>query len=128
MLTVGQHKNGLGGKVMREEFLHRSKDLANWEYVHPFLENDAYGLVGDDGACPYFWPIGTKEQGKHIMLHFSHMSGGKYLLGDYDTDRQKFVVTDGGDFNHGVVAPGVFMRPQPVPIPTIRKRSSDFST
>jgi len=26
------------------------------------------------------------------------MSGGKYLLGDYDTGRDKFVVTNGGDF------------------------------
>ena len=25
------------------------------------------------------------------------MSGGKYLLGDYDTRRDKFVVTAGGD-------------------------------
>ena len=59
-------------------------------------------LVGDDGACPYFWPIGDR----HMLLFFSHMSGGKYLLGDYDTDRDKFVVTHGGDFNHGPVAPG----------------------
>ena len=117
LLTAGQHKNGPGGKFMREEFLHRSKDLSNWEYLHPFLEDDHYGLVGDDGACPYFWPIGTTEQNQHIMLHFSHMSGGKYMLGNYDTDRQKFVVTDGGNFNHGPVAPGGTHAPSACPDP-----------
>ncbi|MEM0895649.1 MAG: glycoside hydrolase family 32 protein [Verrucomicrobiota bacterium] len=117
LLTAGQTKTGPGGKVMRQQFLHRSKDLAHWEYLHPFVEDDYYGMVGDDGACPYFWPIGTKEQNKHIMLHFSHMSGGKYLLGDYDTERQKFVVTDGGDFNHGPVAPGGSHAPSACPDP-----------
>jgi beta-fructofuranosidase len=117
LLTAGQTKTGPGGKVMRNQFLHRSKDLVNWEYLHPFVGNDYYGMVGDDGACPYFWPIGTKKQGKHIMLHFSHMSGGKYLLGDYDTKRQKFVVTDGGDFNHGPVSPGGTHAPSACPDP-----------
>jgi beta-fructofuranosidase len=100
-LTAGQSDDGPGGRRVREEFLHRSKDLVTWEYLHPFLENDRYGEIGDDGACPYFWPIGDK----HILLHFSHMTGGKYLLGDYDTDRDKFVITDGGDFNFGAFGP-----------------------
>lgn len=100
ILTAGVQKVGPGGKPIRAEFLHRSTDLTTWEYLHSFLENDQYGLVGDDGACPYFWPIGEKGE-KHILLHYSHMSGGKYLLGDYDTQRDKFVVTDGGDFNFG---------------------------
>jgi len=117
LLTAGQQKNGPGRKVTREVFLHRSKDLAKWEYLHPFLENDHYDMVGDDGACPYFWPIGNRQQNKHIMLHFSHMSGGKYLLGDYDTKRQKFVVTDGGDFNHGPVSPGGTHAPSACPDP-----------
>jgi beta-fructofuranosidase len=100
-LTAGTLNTGPGGKRVRAEFLHRSRDLATWEYLHPFLEDDQFGLIGDDGACPYFWPLGDR----HILLHFSHMSGGKYLLGDYDIDRQKFVVTDAGDFNFGPAAP-----------------------
>ena len=100
-LTAGVLRDGPGGKPVRAEFLHRSKDLATWEYLHPFIENDRYGLVGDDGACPYFWPIGDR----HILLHFSHMSGGKYLLGNYDKPRDKFVVTYGSDFNFGPVSP-----------------------
>ena len=110
-LTAGTRPNGPGGKNMRANFLHRSKDLATWEYLHPFVENDRYSLVGDDGACPYFWPIGDR----HILLHFSHMSGGKYLLGDYDTKRDKFVVTGGGDFNFGPVGPAGVHAPSATP-------------
>jgi beta-fructofuranosidase len=110
-LTAGRKPIPESGRPVRAEFLHRSKDLATWEYLHTFLEGDHYGLVGDDGACPYFWPIGNK----HILLHFSHMSGGKYLLGNYDTERDKFVVTHGGDFNHGPVAPGGVHAPSACP-------------
>lgn len=106
-LTAGAR----GGKQSRTFYLHRSEDLANWEYLHPFVEDDRYGLVGDDGACPYFWPIGDR----HILLHFSHMSGGKYMIGDYDTERNKFVVTDGGDFNFGASEPGGLHAPSAFP-------------
>ncbi len=110
-LTAGVLRKGHGGKRLRAQFLHRSKDLKSWEYMHPFLENDVVGLVGDDGACPYFWPIGDH----HILLHFSHMSGGKYILGDYDKQRDKFVVTGGGDFNFGAWDPGGVHAPSAFP-------------
>ena len=110
-LTAGTLPNGPGGKRVRAEFLHRSQDLAHWEYMHPFLEDDRYGIIGDDGACPYFWPIGDR----HIMLHYSHTSGGKYLLGDYDTKRHKFVVTYGSDFNFGPSGPGGVHAPSACP-------------
>jgi beta-fructofuranosidase len=100
-LSGGTMRTGPGGKRLRADFLWRSRDLAKWQFMHQFIENDHYGLVGDDGACPYFWPIGDR----HILLHYSHTSGGKYLLGDYDTKRHKFVVTDGGDFNFGPSGP-----------------------
>jgi beta-fructofuranosidase len=102
---------GPGGKPTRANFLFRSKDLATWEYLHPFVEMDHYSLVGDDGACPYFWPIGDR----HILLHYSHMSGGKYLLGRYDKERDKLVVTGGGDFNFGASAPGGVHAPSAAP-------------
>ena len=102
---------GPGDKRVRANFLFRSKNLADWEYLHPFVEGDRYSLVGDDGACPYFWPIGDQ----HILLHFSHMSGGKYLLGDYDTKRDKFVVTNGGDFNFGPFGPSGVHAPSATP-------------
>ncbi|RKX46549.1 MAG: glycosyl hydrolase family 32 domain protein [Verrucomicrobia bacterium] len=110
-LTAGWRNEGPGGKRVRKEWLHRSTDLVNWDYLHPFLEDDLYGLIGDDGACPYFWPIGSK----HILLHFSHMTGAKYMLGDYDTERDKFVVTDGGDFNFGPYGPSGLHAPSATP-------------
>ena len=67
--------------------------------------------LGDDGACPYFWPIGDK----HMLLFFSHMSGGQYLLGDYDTARQKLDVTGAGKFNMGAVGPGGVHAPSATP-------------
>ena len=92
---------GPGGKRTRANFLLRSPDLANWTYLHPFVEDDLFTLVGDDGACPYFWPIGDR----HILLFYSHMSGGQYLLGDYDKERDKFVVTAHDKCNFGPYGP-----------------------
>ena len=100
-LSAGTRPAGPAGKPVRANFLLRSPDLEHWEYLHPFVEDDHYTLVGDDGACPYFWPIGDR----HMLLFFSHMSGGQYLLGDYDTDRDKLVVTHGGKFNFGASVP-----------------------
>lgn len=48
-------------------------------------------------------------------MHFSHASGGKYLLGDYDTARDKFVVTHGSDFNFGATGPGGVHAPSACP-------------
>lgn len=112
-ILAGVRPVGPGGKNMRAEFLFKSADLLKWEYLHPFVENDVYGLVGDDGACPYFWPIGDK--GKYILVHFSHKSGAKYLIGDYDKKRDKFVLTDGGNFNHGPVYRGGIHAPSAYP-------------
>ncbi len=112
-LSAGTQPTGPGGQNMPAEFLFRSKDLRKWEYMHQFLEDNSYSLVGDDGACPYFWPIG--DRGKHILLHFSHKSGGKYLIGDYDTDRDKFKITGGGNFNHGPVGNGGVHAPSACP-------------
>jgi beta-fructofuranosidase len=107
----GTLPHGPSDRRTRSQFLFRSRDLATWEYLHPFLEGDIYGLAGDDGGCPYFWPIGDR----HILLHFSHMSGAHYLLGDYDTGRDKFVVTYGGRFTFGPWYPGGVHAPTATP-------------
>ena len=110
-LSGGTLPHGPGGKRVRANFLLRSADLANWVYLHPFLEDDMYTLVGDDGACPYFWPIGDR----HMLLFFSHMSGGQYLLGDYDTERDKFIVTAGAKNNFGAASPAGVHAPSATP-------------
>ena len=111
-LSGGWLPNGPANKQIRANFLFRSSDLAEWEYLHPFIEDDHYTVVNDDGACPYFWPIGDD---KHIFLMYSHMTGGQYLLGDYDTGRDKFVVTDGGLFNFGPSTPSGVHAPSATP-------------
>ncbi len=103
--------NGPSGKPIRANFLFRSEDLINWEYLHPFVEGDRFTIVGDDGACPYFWPIG----GRHILLFFSHISGGQAFLGDYDRKRDKFAVTSHYKFNFGARAPAGVHAPSAAP-------------
>jgi beta-fructofuranosidase len=110
-LSGGTLPHNPSSRRIRAEFLFRSRDLKTWEYLHPFVEGDVFGQVGDDGACPYFWPIGDR----HILLHFSHRSGGHYLLGDYDTARDKFVVTYGGQFTFGPWLPGGVHAPSATP-------------
>ena len=100
-----------GGKHVAAEYLFRSQNLEDWEYLHPFIEGDRFTVLGDDGACPYFWPIGDR----HILLFFSHMSGGQYWLGDHDPLREKFVVDAHGLFNFGAAFPGGVHAPTAAP-------------
>ena len=105
----GHTQRGLGRR--RINILFRSKDLVHWDCLHEFIEKDFYTLNGDDGACPYFWPIGDR----HILLFFSHLSGGQYLLGDYDKQRDKFVATSHGKANFGAWGPGGVHAPSATP-------------
>jgi beta-fructofuranosidase len=110
-LSAGRAPRSPGGRQVGVGYLFRSKDLENWEYLHEFVENDRFTLIGDDYACPYFWPIGDR----YIMPFFSHMSGGQYLLGDYDTKRDKFVATHAGKFNFGPASPSGVHAPSATP-------------
>lgn len=110
-LSAGRAPKGPGGRMIPVSYLFRSKDLANWQYVHEFVEGDRFTLINDDYACPYFWPIGDR----YIMAFFSHMSGGQYLLGDYDKKRDKFVVTNGSKFNFGPSTPDGVHAPSATP-------------
>ena len=113
-LSARQTSTGPAKQPIAADFSFRSKDLIEWDYLHPIAEDDHYTRVGDDGACPYFWPIGDK----HILLFFSHTSGGQYLLGDYDRSRQKFKVSYGEKFNYGPVGPGEIHAPSATPHPS----------
>ena len=110
-LSGGILPHAPSGKRTRAEFLFRSQDLQSWEYLHPFIEGDLFGEIGDDGGCPYFWPIGDR----HILLHYSHRTGGKYILGDYDTQRDQFIATAGGSFTFGSYFPGGVHAPSATP-------------
>jgi len=110
-ISGGVSSDGPGGKQIPAGYLLRSKDLEHWDYLHDFIEGDHFTKVGDDLACPYFWPIGNRW----ILPFYSHMSGGQYFLGDYDTARDKFVVTDHGKFNFGASSPAGLHAPSAAP-------------
>ena len=110
-LSGGVSKDTLSGKQRVSTYLFKSKDLENWDYLHEFIENDHFTKLGDDGACPYFWPIGNR----HILPFYSHMSGGQYFLGDYDTDSDKFIATSHGKFNFGAHKPAGVHAPSAAP-------------
>jgi beta-fructofuranosidase len=78
-----------------------STNLVDWTDHGGFLEGNPFPL-GDAGACPNFVPIGNR----HLLLSFSHTTGGQYLLGDYDKRSHKFKPYAHGRFNHGTVSPG----------------------
>ena len=110
-LCNGRVPEGPDCKPVLSPFLFRSKDLSKWEYLHPFVEGDRFSLIGDDCACPYFWPIGTK----YILLFFSHMSGTQAFIGNYDRKRDKFIITSHHRFNFGAPAPGGMIAPSATP-------------
>ena len=100
-LSGGVTPTGPRSQYVAADFLFRSTDLSNWEFLHIFVEDDIFTQIGDDGACPYFWPIGDR----HILLFFSHMSGGQYIIGSYNEDKQKFYAEKHGRFNFGAAHP-----------------------
>ncbi len=110
-LSAGIRPYRPDGKYLAANYLFRSEDLENWEYLHPFVEGDRFTRLGDDGACPYFLPIGDR----YILLFFSHLTGGQYLLGDYDRQRDKFVVDAHGLCNFGAAFPGGVHAPTAAP-------------
>ncbi len=88
-----------------------SQDLTRWIYLGPFVEGDPFLARGEDGACPYFWPIGDK----HILIFCSHQRGSQYLLGDYDKLHHRFHPTTHGRFNFGPIGPGGVHAPSAAP-------------
>lgn len=101
--------------LMRQEYLFSSKDLLHWKYEHPFLKNDRFWYKDDDGACPYFLPIGDAEDQRHLIIHFSHVAGPKWILGKFDIESMTFDAYAGGKFssrcwkNGGIHAPSAFV-------------------
>jgi len=94
----------------RQGYLFESEDLVHWELIGTLIENDLFAYPDDDLACPYFLPC----CGRHVLFHFSHHSGPKIVVGDYDAERNKFVVTGGRHLTStsshfgGLLAPAAF--------------------
>lgn len=116
----GEHYYSLSGGYVdgrfqidgrRTDHLFRSKNLVAWTYMGEFIENLRFIEAGDDGACPYFWPIGNK----HILLTFSHRRAAQYVIGSYDTKRQRLIAETYGNFNTGSVGNGSIHAPSACP-------------
>ncbi len=110
LLTAGYTPDPVTGRRFRQMHLLRCTDdeLTNWEFVKHFLDNDRFREPGDDGACPYFVPIG---EDKHLLLHFSHRGVPKYLLGKYDKENHEFTPFNCERFTSGygvMIAPSAF--------------------
>ena len=88
-----------------------SQDLKRWTYLGPFVEGDIFTMPGEDGACPYFWPIGDK----YILLFASHQRRSQYLLGDYDKVYNRFKPFAHGRFNFASLEHGGVHAPSATP-------------
>jgi Beta-fructosidases (levanase/invertase) len=104
----GGSKRAENGGVRRGIHLFRSENLADWEYLHPFIDSDEYNEPGDDGACPYFIPFG--KNGQRMLMYYSHMNGARYTIGRFDKNLLKFIPITGGQINT-VSQTGGYMAP-----------------
>jgi beta-fructofuranosidase len=92
--VIGGKIDGVGGAAL----LYRSRDLIEWEYMHPLCVGDQ-AETGMIWECPDFFPLGDK----HVLL-ISPIPLRKtiYLVGTYANDRftpeRVGVVDAGGHF------------------------------
>ena len=99
------------GDCRMVQHLFFSQDLARWIYLGSLIEGDIFTQPGEDGAVPYFWPIGDK----HILVFASHQRGSQYLLGDYDKIHHKFRPFAHGRFNFRGMGVGGVHAPSATP-------------
>lgn len=104
--------NGYNNQMVEHLFF--SQNLSRWTYLG---ELSACGFpqieAGNDGACPYFWPIG--QNGKRILFTFSHRSGPHCIIGDYDPVLHKFYPDKHIRLNFGPVGCSSFQAPCATP-------------
>jgi beta-fructofuranosidase len=101
-LIVASGERGVGGRVL----LYRSADFQHWEYLHPMAQGkwngkhtDSVGS-GEMWECPDFFPLGDKQDGKHVLIHSAE---GRTLwqIGTLDTATMLFHAESEGLLDHG---------------------------
>ncbi|HLZ11253.1 MAG TPA: glycoside hydrolase family 32 protein [Candidatus Acidoferrum sp.] len=99
LLGVASGQCKVGGRVL----LYRSKDLRNWEYLHPFAsghwtekENTNPVDSGEMWECPDFFPLGKK----HVLLY---STAGQVIweTGELDPKELVFHPQKRGVLDHG---------------------------
>lgn len=64
--------------------LFRAMSLDQWEYVGPFMSNDAADVANhEDVSCPDFFELG----GKHVLVCISHSCGARYYVGCWQNEQ-----------------------------------------
>jgi sucrose-6-phosphate hydrolase SacC (GH32 family) len=64
--------------------LFKARDLAHWEFLHPFIESDrGWTDADEDCSCPDFFPLGNE----YMLLFISHRRGAQYYLGRWEKER-----------------------------------------
>ena len=96
-VASGQYK--VGGRVL----LYRSKDLRNWEYLHPLASGERTGREnvnpvdsGEMWECPDFFPLGKK----HVLL-YSTAGQVTWEVGELDSKELAFHPQKRGVLDHG---------------------------
>ena len=64
-------------------YIFRSKDMASWEYMHPFYIGGAFTEPGEDCGCPDFFTL----DGKPVLSFTSHARGAQFYVGRYSEHR-----------------------------------------
>jgi len=73
-MLIGSGIKGKGGMAL----LYRSKDLIDWEYLHPLCIGDEKD-TGNMWECPDFFPLGNK----HVLLVSAWHRRNPYFIGEY---------------------------------------------
>jgi len=105
-LVFKGNKNFATGKTQLK--LMRSKDLEEWEDLGMMLEDGLYPSGGEDSACPNFLPI---SENKWLLLYYTHKSGPRYYVGDYNKETFRFSPDRFGKMNFGPVLRGSLHAP-----------------
>lgn len=87
LMAVGSGFRGKGGAVL----LYRSRDLRQWEYLHPLVVSESAGSAvnpvdsGDMWECPDFFPLGDK-----YVLIYSTQGKSRWMTGVFDLKALRF--------------------------------------
>jgi beta-fructofuranosidase len=98
-MGIGSGIRHKGGCVL----LYRSRDLRQWEYLHPLASGDWNGKTegdpvdsGEMWECPDFFPLG----GKHVLI-YSTERRVFWIVGDYDSKDRRFFPQQKGELDYG---------------------------
>ena len=105
-------ERGKNHRNIMVEHLFHSQDLTHWSYMGE-LAPGGFPQVerGNDGACPYFWPLGKR----YVLFTFSHESGPYAFIGDYDPITHRFTPDRMHKFNFGPVGCSSYQAPCAAP-------------